>query len=356
MMPTRMLQVQLTLDGYDLERCVLSMRASAADEAAEVQCGDAHPADGLVLQRAFVDLQAWDRALAHSGESRLPRLSTRRWRQLMELTWTRGDESKGWRIELQKNVSACEQWLNAAYKALPTDQQRAFVDEDGYRAYQEQRAAVRAAKQHARDMQQYFTSAPLIDCVLSSVTDWLAQHKIEVSSERVVWLEPSCGDGRILSALLKAGARRVHGFELDEALCRRARDNVQASEGAVCSIQQGDFLASRRSHHDQDLLFALGNPPFGSKDKEGAREDLILSFYLHTSVEWKASMIAFIVPERCASPSFVASTLEALSTGPTQTSTQWRLALTQSLDGFSFEFMTVHEFRQPSVLQLFTTL
>lgn len=274
----------------------------------------------------------------------------------MELTWTRGDESKGWRIELQKNVSACEQWLNVAYKALPTDQQRAFVDEDGYRAYQEQRAAVRAAKQHARDMQQYFTSAPLIEYVLSRVTDWLTQHKIVASSERVAWLEPSCGDGRILSALLNAGARHVHGFELDEALCRRARDSVQAPEGAVCSIQQGDFLASRRSHHDQDLLLVLGNPPFGFKDDEGIREDLILSFYRHTAVEWKASVIAFIVPERCASPSFVVDTLKALSSGATQTSKHWRLALSEPLDGFSFEFMTVHEFRQPSVLQLFTTL
>lgn len=355
-MPTRMTHVLLTLEGYDFEQGVLLIGVSTAVQVAGMQASGARYANDPMLQRAFVDMQAWDRALARTRESRVPRLSTRRWRRLMELTWTRDDESKGWRIELQKNVSACEKWLNLAFKALPFDQQRAFVDEDRYGAYQEQRTAVRFAKQHARDMQQYFTSAPLIEFVLSSVTDWLLQLKTTVSSERVAWLEPSCGDGRILSALLKAGARYVHGFELDEALCRRARDKVQPPEGAVCSIQQGDFLASRRSHHNQDLLFALGNPPFGSKHDEGRRDDLVLSFYRHTAVEWKASVIAFIVPERCASPSFVAAALEALSDDTSQTSTKWRLALTQSLEGFIFEFMAIHEFRQPSVLQLFTTL
>ncbi|EEY64663.1 uncharacterized protein PITG_16091 [Phytophthora infestans T30-4] len=233
----------------------------------------------------------------------------------MSSNWVRGDRASGWRIELQKNVSVCEDWLNTAVVHLPSALQQEFLDDDLYTATKRKWASERAESKHARDMQQYFSSAELVDL------------------REVVWLEPSCGDGRFLTTLLRARAQHVVGYEIDEKL---------------------HVVAKKNSHVPADkFVVAVGNPPFGAKGGDGS--DRVHQFFRHAARTWRARIIAFIVPERCSRREFVENTLKQLE-DLDGAAGAWTLATELALTGFQFEFGTgakLKRVRQPSVLQLF---
>lgn len=152
----------------------------------------------------------------------------------MAASWVRGDRAAGWRVELQKNVSVCEDWINAAFAMVPAAQRQEFLDDELYAAAKHKRIAARAESKHARDLQQYFTSAELVDLVVQRVLAQLqSQHQQQLAN--VVWLEPSCGDGRFLTALLRAGAKHVVGYEIDERLHPAAQQNVQRAAATAAS-------------------------------------------------------------------------------------------------------------------------
>ncbi|KUF79584.1 hypothetical protein AM587_10016823 [Phytophthora nicotianae] len=275
-------------------------------------------------------------------------------------SWVRGDSASGWRLELQKNVSVCEDWLNAAFAQLPAPQQQEFLDDDLYAAAKHKRSSARAESKHARDLQQYFSSTELVDLVVKTVTKHLQE---EQQQRDVVWLEPSCGDGRFLTALLRAGARHVVGYEIDEKLHRIAEKNVQQAatdiystgeDGAIqAQVYVGDFLVSKSSVPADKFVVAVGNPPFGAKGSDGS--DLVHHFFRHAARSWRARTVAFIVPERCSRPGFIETTLQQLQ-GDGGATTSWTLATELSLADFQFEFGTgdkLKRVRQPSVLQLF---
>ncbi|POM79622.1 Site specific DNA-methyltransferase, partial [Phytophthora palmivora] len=247
-----------------------------------------------IFERDLVDLQRWDRLLRRSHQ----RLPTKRLRKLMATNWVRGDRAAGWRLEMQKNVSVCDDWLNAAFAQLPPQHQQEFLDDDLYVAAKRKRAAARAESKQARDLQQYFTSPELVGLVVKRVMEHVEKL------ENVVWLEPSCGDGRFLTALIRAGARDVVGYEIDEMLHGLAEKNVyQAATDASgteesnvqVQVTLGDFLMSKTSTSADKIVVAVGNPPFGAKGGDGS--DLVHQFFRHAATEWKACVIAFIVPE-----------------------------------------------------------
>ncbi|CAI5744876.1 unnamed protein product [Peronospora destructor] len=255
-----------------------------------------------ILERDFVDFQRWDRLLrrASSYSTSCPRFPTKRLRKLSKINWRRGKQSAGWRIELQKNVKACENWLNAAFAQLSMLQQREFLDEDLYTAAKRKQMALREDNKHARDLQQYFTSKELVDVVVRRVLEYIKQRD-------VVWLEPSCGDGRFLTALLRAGA---HGVRAQVCL--------------------GDFLVSRSCISTDKLVVAIGNPPFGARGDDG--RDLVHHFFQHAAREWRAGVIAFI---------------------------SWKLITQLPLTDYQFEFRERDKLklvRQPSVFQLFAQM
>ncbi|GMF37699.1 unnamed protein product [Phytophthora fragariaefolia] len=252
-----------------------------------------------------------------------------------------------------RSACACEDWINAAFARLPREQQHEFLDDELYAAAKHKRMAARAESKHARDLQQYFTSAELVDLVVRTV---LAQLQPKRPSD-VVWLEPSCGDGRFLAALLRAGAKHVVGYEIDERLHETALQNVQQAAESVSTeavgevqvqVSSGDFLASESSVMADKFVVAVGNPPFGAKGGDGS--DLVHRFFRHTATEWRARAIAFIVPERCSRLAFVETTLQHLREG------LWELATELPLTDHHFEFGEGDELKrvkQPSVLQVF---
>ncbi|KAI9914170.1 hypothetical protein PsorP6_004948 [Peronosclerospora sorghi] len=185
------------------------------------------------VERAFVDLQHWDRLLRCTSSSNFQRLPTKLWRKLMELNWIRGNACAGWRVELQISVLTCEKCMNHAFTHLSTHQQREFLDDHMYAALKQKIAAARADNRHARDLQQYF--------IIRNCCAVVA----------VLWRRP---------VLLRAGAQYVVGYEIDDKLQPVATQSVaravadvatrsgtlpRARETIHAQFYQGDFLVSR---------------------------------------------------------------------------------------------------------------
>lgn len=107
------------------------------------------------------------------------------------------------------------------------------------------RPAKRESTAVSKDLQFYPTPLPVIDLVL---------YEIDLRGKRV--LEPSCGDGRIMDAMRRAGAV-AQGVEIDRS---RAEICKAKGFGVIC----GNFLDVMPS---ADLIFdaVIMNPPFYGK-------------------------------------------------------------------------------------------
>jgi predicted RNA methylase len=302
--------------------------------------------------RDFSDFQSWDRSLAKKKHP-FQRISSRRFRKLMIMEWFKEDISKGWRIELQKNVSACEEWVNHAFSMLSENQRDIFVNDQRYFQAKTLHLEKINQTQTAKDLQQYFTSTHLIQMLLDRVNDILKafQRDLTIQSKELVFLEPSCGDGRILDAFAKCCARRLIGYEIDADLHKITLEKVQKHKE---QIFYGDFLQSSREQvllEADSILVAIGNPPFSNIDRAGTNRDLILKFIRHLAFEWQAQIIAFILPERCGKLQYVEQVLNLLN--QSSTSAKWSLAVQEPLDGYYFEFMGTKKITQPSILQIY---
>ncbi|KAL3661025.1 hypothetical protein V7S43_014041 [Phytophthora oleae] len=345
----------LELRGFSADRGRFLLTVASNNDA-DARPPPIHPV--RIFERDLADLQTWDRLLRRNGVGS-QRLPTKRLRKLMASNWVRGNRAAGWRTEMQKTLRACEDWINAAFEKLPAALRQEFLDDELYAAAKCKRTAARADSKHARDLQQYFSSAELVGFVVKRVMQYL-----QLQEQRdAVWLEPSCGDGRFLTALLRAGARQVIGYEIDERLHDIARNNVRqvadaagtGEYGTEAQVDAGDFLASKSSISADKFVVAIGNPPFGAKGDDGS--DLVHHFFRHSAREWRARVIAFIVPERCSRPAFVETTLQQLQ-GDNDTAS-WTLETELSLSDYQFEFSAgdqLKRVRQPSVLQLFVCL
>lgn len=69
-----------------------------------------------------------------------------------------------------------------------------------------------------------------------------------------VLVDLGCGDGRVVSAAVKAGAKKAVGYEIDSRLVEAARENVKAL-GAAAEIRQQDALTADLSDADVVVLY-----------------------------------------------------------------------------------------------------
>lgn len=112
----------------------------------------------------------------------------------------------------------------------------------------------------------YYTPKP--------IADFLARWAVQSGDARI--LEPSCGDGQVLSAcvqvLLERGSSKqgvtklIHAVEIDRQEALKALRTLEAQLHYVESdtIQIGDFFTYCRAHLNDQRLFdsIVGNPPF----------------------------------------------------------------------------------------------
>lgn len=105
----------------------------------------------------------------------------------------------------------------------------------------EERPAPRASTEVAKDLQFYPTPQKVIDIMLSD---------LRLSGKHV--LEPSCGDGRLMVAIKRAGAASVTGIEFD-------RDRADKARMWGMPVQWANFLVTI-PNPVFDLV--IMNPPF----------------------------------------------------------------------------------------------
>lgn len=106
----------------------------------------------------------------------------------------------------------------------------------------DERPAKRSCTSVSKDLQFYPTPTTVVGDIVRSMT------RLEGASV----LEPSCGDGRMMEAVLKAGAGRVVGVEVDAGRVTEARTRG-------LSVVQANFLSMAE---DPTFDFVLMNPPF----------------------------------------------------------------------------------------------
>ncbi|TMW57622.1 hypothetical protein Poli38472_003547 [Pythium oligandrum] len=351
--------MRMEVCGFDNAKAVFLLRIGGGDASDTKE--ETSIDRSQCFERQWSDFQTLDRALHQhlkrqedGKDASCGRLSARRFRKLMESSWIKGDARSGWRAELQKNVAACTQWLNDVLALLPPAQRAVFADEAAYQMHKRAREEERQSLQNARDLQQYFTSASLIRSVMHRLEQWLKDYlALSMDTEKIVWLEPSCGDGRLLTALADAGAKRILAYELDSDLCDVAREATKDAASDI-SVFQGDFLTSSRPiDTNEGMLLVFGNPPFGEKTASLSR-DLVHRFLTHVaSSAWRASSVVFIVPARCAKPEYVESLLSRMNEAAEGST--WRMAQCQELSDCYFDLASSKRVKQPSVLLVLTT-
>lgn len=181
-----------------------------------------------------------------------------------------------------------------------------------------------------------------------------------------VFVEPSCGDGRILQQLVDGISSTFHtnrqrhcilAYDIDEHLIVQCKETFTSSAEISFSIQCNNFLELTgdklkeeitriRDTSDNFYLVFVGNPPYSSGCGSGSTisRDLPSQFMTHSIVNLRAAFVSFIVPKRCNNE--VKKTQKVLEK---ETQATWNCdshELENSL--FSFQGDVV---KQPSVLQ-----
>lgn len=215
---------------------------------------------------------------------------------------------------------------------------------------------------------QYFASDENARLVIRKLVELLERDsEHSTSGSQLVFVEPSCGDGRIISELLntkkqlKADNVKILGYDIDPTAIERAKANLSGNEVALeckdflslsledlsnCTTTTDEETSSRKrrrraSSDDNGKIVVVGGPPYTPKP-------LPQQFILHSIQQLQAELVVFILPERCRKDADHLQ--QKLNTNATNKSKRkWCYSNTEleNID-FSFEDSTI---QQPSVLQ-----
>ena len=179
-------------------------------------------------------------------------------------------------------------------------------------------------------------------------------NKLDPINKRFVFVEPSCGDGRIILELLNSRSHLLNdaiitGYDIDSSAIERSIENIDGFKmpsnlNIKPVFKCGDFLAVSR----QDLALptgkdyitvALGGPPYTPKD-------LPEKFILHSIQKLHASIVVFILPTRCQKD---ASRIQSMLNSNPVSGIWWQFENKELVNiTFDFEGSRV---MQPSILQ-----
>ena len=215
---------------------------------------------------------------------------------------------------------------------------------------------------------QYFASDDNAQLVISRMIELLEQDGERSNDDSYVFIEPSCGDGRIISKLLTAtkqmkdGSINVLGYDIDANAIERAKTKLNGSKVLLeckdfLSLSRQDLLSRvqhfhspndeltlsrkrRRPDNGHEKIIVIGGPPYTPKE-------LPKQFILHSITNLKADIVVFILPQRCEKEA--AQIQQILNDRRTDGNLRWSYSNTELANiEFSFEKITV---QQPSILQ-----
>jgi len=259
-------------------------------------------------------------------------------------------------------------------------------------------AAARTSAQDAAALGQYFASAENATAVVRGAIRQLrvppsppaandgSSRTLPVAElhcrcgkrRRIIFVEPSCGDGRILSKILAAvaaapqlcgldGSPAVFACDIDPnavEVCRVKFPDVAVRCGnflhlsreeitkSVLGSERGDTASVDDDGSDDDnhLIF-IGGPPYTVGRGGDIDRDLPMQFVRHCILELGGEVVAFILPQRCRGDA--ANLLQQLEDGGCGVGlkgTKWNY-INEELDNIFFEFRG-RRVKQPSILQI----
>jgi hypothetical protein len=182
-------------------------------------------------------------------------------------------------------------------------------------------------------------------------------QKLNLGNERIIFVEPSCGDGRLILELMGQHSplldnERIIGYDIDPSAIERSIQNFSAAstsspESSKPVFKCCDFLTVTRTRLFLDLgvpkeinytTVVFGGPPYTPKD-------LPEKFILHSIRELHAAVVVFLLPKRCRKDAVRIQ--EVLDSNVDKRRWQY---MNKDLANITFDFKGRHVF-QPSVLQ-----
>lgn len=185
------------------------------------------------------------------------------------------------------------------------------------------------------------------------------------SNDIIVFVEPSCGDGRIIMQLSKSLLSisaidfYILACDLDKGALQKCQDNLSNlelfNEGKIVLLHcdylktsASYFLSHINTKSGKDIKgwIVVGNPPYSSGVGDGQfiDRDLPKRFITHSVVELGAVLVSFLLPQRYRREE---SSIQQMIAE--KTSGLWTCKCQELEDSrFNFEEKL---FRQPSIIQ-----
>jgi hypothetical protein len=236
----------------------------------------------------------------------------------------------GWKLEMKKSLSFVNSLLHKIGPSFDSNLDD-FCSCARYEMLRKDRLVRKNKESDARRLQQYFMSEENIK--------FMVQTAIQYSSADAIYLEPSCGDGRVLQHLAESeSVGQVIGCELDSVVWEKAVQVIALVHPKPCSVLLSDFLLTTRSSlgipPDCRSLIVVSSPPYtlgggtGALSEQGnslkdTGRDLPMQFIIHSAVTLQASRIIMLLPPRCAEESFVRRVLDQINASSTTYSSQY---------------------------------
>jgi predicted RNA methylase len=257
-----------------------------------------------------------------------------------------------WKENLSRSLQRAESWLRDHLRFhCCNDSRESFLCDDQYA----RRIAITAERKRRearpKKLQQYFSSERNVLALMQLLLKYSDQ------SDQLIIVEPSCGDGRIIRAIISNPSLRpvrIVGVDIDPTMEELAMDGTGSSRTSESSMNFicTDFLQTRSENIradfcDEDVrVVVIGNPPFANSamqeedsDDEAVEEqegDYTQQFLLHSAVTLDADLIVFLLPRRCSRSAFIDGVLEQMKSSSSASSNMWILAECMQADS-SFE-------------------
>jgi hypothetical protein len=246
------------------------------------------------------------------------------------------DREHHWNPNKTKTLSRSNQWLEQILQLKPIECQQ-FSNEIIFEKQLLLQKERKVLESEARRLQQYFMSRENVE--------FLIQKTLEFHEEGCLYLEPSCGDGRLLQALFeqeKMMRGMVNEDELEEKEekkndekgrkemtlwgCDIDPKNIMSSgsgvgDGQKYHLHLGNYLETTPESFGffstlPSRVIIFGGPPYtcgggtglltqsGDSTHDTGR-DLPFQFIVHSAVTLSAHAIIFLLPTRCQHTDFI---------------------------------------------------
>lgn len=195
---------------------------------------------------------------------------------------------------------------------------------------------------------QYFCTSENANRVVSLGLEKLGLQVLNDEKQHLVFVEPSCGHGDIIDALVSRltksniASNRVSilAFDIDPNALEKSRGRKLTTSAYSISYCCQDFLSSRRPQKfSQSRVVLVGGPPYttGPGNFNNIQRDLPARFVHHGIDEWGASVVSFLMPTRYHKVVLV----------------EGRPCETVELDSSTFYFQGETPVTQPSIIQCY---